>query len=170
MNNLVIFPIRRFWRDLPLASKIAVLVSLLVVLVILGLSALNIHRERVGYQEDLELQAALLMDTLPLTLRDQLYLMELDELQNVANEVGDNPNVTQFRVFSREAAAKVRITHAGMAHASEILHEVARHGLSYRELPVQIDYTEYSRAKGQSNLNAINILHDLVSARIRSVR
>jgi hypothetical protein len=75
-----------------------------------------------------------------------------------------------LRVFSREAAGKVRITHAGMAHASEILHEVARHGFSYEELPVQIDYTEYSRAKGQSNLNAINILHDLVSARIRSVR
>ena len=75
-----------------------------------------------------------------------------------------------LRVFSRDAASTVRITHAGMAHASEILHEVARHGLSYAELPVQIDYTEYSRAKGQSNLNAGNILHDLVSARIRSAR
>ena len=75
-----------------------------------------------------------------------------------------------LRVFSRDAASTVRITHAGMAHASEILHEVARHGLSYAELPVQIDYTEYSRAKGQSNLNAVNILHDLVSARIRSAR
>jgi methyl-accepting chemotaxis protein len=101
MNKLFIFPIRRFWRDLPLASKIALLASLLVVVVILGLSALNIQRERLGYQRDLELQATLLMDTLPLTLRDQLYLMELDELQNVANEVGSNPNVTQFRVFSR---------------------------------------------------------------------
>lgn len=75
-----------------------------------------------------------------------------------------------LRVLSRESAARVRITHAGMAHASEILHEIARHDFTYKEIPVQIDYTEYSRAKGQSNLNAINILHDLISARIRSVR
>ena len=75
-----------------------------------------------------------------------------------------------LRVLNRAAAAKIRITHAGMAHASEILHEVARHELSYEEIPVQIDYTEYSRAKGQSNLNAVNILHDLISARIRSAR
>ena len=75
-----------------------------------------------------------------------------------------------LRVFSRAAAEKIRITHAGMAHASEILHEVARNDFSYEEFPVQIDYTEYSRAKGQSNLNAVNILHDLITARIRSVR
>jgi hypothetical protein len=75
-----------------------------------------------------------------------------------------------LRVLSRAAAAKIRITHAGMAHASEILHEIARHDFRYEEIPVQIDYTEYSRAKGQSNLNAVNILHDLISARIRSVR
>ena len=75
-----------------------------------------------------------------------------------------------LRVLSRSAAAKIRITHAGMAHASEVLHEIARHKFVYKEVPVQIDYTEYSRAKGQSNLNAVNILHDLVSARIRSVR
>lgn len=75
-----------------------------------------------------------------------------------------------LRVLHRDAAAAIRITHAGMAHASEILHEIARNGFSYQEIPVQIDYTEYSRAKGQSNLNAVNILHDLISARIRSAR
>ena len=34
-----------------------------------------------------------------------------------------------------------------------------------REVPVQIDYTEYSLAKGQSSLNSINILVDLVIGR-----
>jgi signal transduction histidine kinase len=102
MKNLLISPIQRLWRDMPLASKIALLASLLVVLVILGLSSLNIQRERVGYREDLESQVTILMDTLPLTLRDQLYLMEVDELQDIATEISDNPDVTQFRVFSAE--------------------------------------------------------------------
>ena len=34
-----------------------------------------------------------------------------------------------------------------------------------REVPVQIHYTEYSLAKGQSSLNSINILLDLVIGR-----
>jgi hypothetical protein len=35
----------------------------------------------------------------------------------------------------------------------------------HREMPVQIHYTEYSLAKGQSSLNSINILFDLVIGR-----
>jgi glycosyltransferase involved in cell wall biosynthesis len=73
-----------------------------------------------------------------------------------------------LRVFSRNAAAQLRIRQPGMAHASEILSEVARLDFSYTELPVSISYTDYSQAKGQSNLNAINILHDLFTARIRN--
>jgi hypothetical protein len=37
--------------------------------------------------------------------------------------------------------------------------------MSIREVPVQIQYTDYSRAKGQSSLNSINILVDLVIGR-----
>lgn len=72
-----------------------------------------------------------------------------------------------LRVFSRTAAGSIRLRQAGMAHASEILGEVARLRMSYAEEPVTIRYTEYSRAKGQSSLNAFNILYDLVTSRLR---
>lgn len=75
-----------------------------------------------------------------------------------------------LRVLSRDAARQIRITHSGMAHASEILHEIARLRLTFTEVPVAIDYTDYSRAKGQSNLNAVNVLHDLFAARVRTRR
>jgi hypothetical protein len=55
-----------------------------------------------------------------------------------------------------------------MAHASEIEALIARHGLSWTEHPVTITYTDYSRAKGQSSLNAFNILYDLVAARLHA--
>jgi hypothetical protein len=54
-----------------------------------------------------------------------------------------------------------------MAHASEILAEIRRAGLSFVEVPVTILYTEYSRAKGQGLGNAVNILNELLLTRLQ---
>lgn len=72
-----------------------------------------------------------------------------------------------LRLLRADAAAAIRIRQNRMAHASEILEEIARHGLSYVEAPVVVRYTEYSRAKGQSGFGAFNILLDLLLARMR---
>lgn len=66
-----------------------------------------------------------------------------------------------LRVFNRAAAGQLRISMNGMAHASEIVSLLARSSWTVRELPVTIHYTEYSRSKGQSLINGINILFDL---------
>ena len=63
-----------------------------------------------------------------------------------------------LRGFSRRAAQHVRITLDRMAHASELIDQIHGSGLPYREVPVRIRYTEYSRAKGQSAFNALKIL------------
>ena len=68
-----------------------------------------------------------------------------------------------LRLFSRAAAARLQLTQNGMAHASEILSEVARLRLPYREAPVTVTYTEYSRSKGQSLWNSFNILWELIT-------
>lgn len=65
-----------------------------------------------------------------------------------------------FRAFSAEAARKITIRQNRMAHASEILTEIAAHRLRYEEVPVTIRYTEYSLQKGQKMSNSINILWD----------
>ncbi len=66
-----------------------------------------------------------------------------------------------LRVLNREAASRLRITMNGMAHASEIVAFLAGSGLRVTELPVEILYTAYSRAKGQSLMNGFNIVFDL---------
>jgi glycosyltransferase involved in cell wall biosynthesis len=71
-----------------------------------------------------------------------------------------------LRVLSRHAAVSLDLRLSGMAHASELLHQVAARGLTYREVPVSISYTDYSRAKGQSSLNALNIVYDLFVDRL----
>jgi glycosyltransferase involved in cell wall biosynthesis len=66
-----------------------------------------------------------------------------------------------LRIFTRHAAQQIRINQLGMAHASEILSEIARLGLRYVEIPTRVVYTEYTRRKGQRLGNSIKILTDL---------
>lgn len=70
-----------------------------------------------------------------------------------------------LRALSRKAASCLDLSQSGMAHASQIISQLRQHGMQIREVPVQIHYTEYSLAKGQSSLNSINILFDLLIGR-----
>ena len=67
-----------------------------------------------------------------------------------------------LRVLSRDAARKIRIRQDRMAHASEILSQIARLRLNWREHPVTITYSEYSLAKGQKISNSVRILEDML--------
>ena len=67
-----------------------------------------------------------------------------------------------LRAFNRDVASALQLRMSGMAHASEIVTAVGRAGFRYTEAPVTIVYSEYSKAKGQSLLNSVNILFDLI--------
>jgi len=54
-----------------------------------------------------------------------------------------------LRAFTRRAAERIDLRLDRMAHASELLDQIARSGLPYCEVPVHVRYTEYSTAKGQ---------------------
>lgn len=66
-----------------------------------------------------------------------------------------------LRVLARGPAEDLRITLNGMAHASELISYLGHSSWRVREVPVTIRYTDYSRAKGQSLVNGVNILFDL---------
>lgn len=71
-----------------------------------------------------------------------------------------------LRVFNRKVAESLNITMPDMAHASEIVHRIAEKNFKYKELPVTISYSEYSKAKGQPVINAVNISFDILLQRI----
>jgi hypothetical protein len=71
-----------------------------------------------------------------------------------------------LRALSRSAAERIRIRQNGMAHASEIIHEIRAHRLRWKEVPVTIVYSQYSMQKGQRVSNSLRILSDLVAGRI----
>ena len=67
-----------------------------------------------------------------------------------------------LRVLSMEALGFVRLEQNGMSHATEIVHQIAKSKLAWREYPVEVLYTDYSKSKGQSLWNSVNILIDLL--------
>ena len=67
-----------------------------------------------------------------------------------------------LRALSRDVVASLDLTQNRMAHASELVEQVGRRGWRCVEHPVEILYTDYSRAKGQSMWNSVNILTELL--------
>jgi len=67
-----------------------------------------------------------------------------------------------LRAMNRWAAASLHINQNGMAHATEILEQVVAMKAIYAEHPAVITYSPYAKAKGQSLLNSVNILVDLL--------
>lgn len=60
-----------------------------------------------------------------------------------------------FRAFSGRALATIDCRQDGMSYSSEVVDQVAEHSLRWVEVPVVIQYSEYSRAKGESNVKKI---------------
>lgn len=67
-----------------------------------------------------------------------------------------------LRVLSRHVLENVRITQNRMAHASELVDLIGGLKISWAEYPTHIVYTDYSKGKGQSLLNSVNILVELI--------
>jgi len=71
-----------------------------------------------------------------------------------------------FRAFSRHAATVITIKQGRMAHASEIIEQIEKHRLTFKEAPVSVRYTAYSLKKGQRISHSFGILWDLLLSRL----
>jgi glycosyltransferase involved in cell wall biosynthesis len=74
-------------------------------------------------------------------------------------QVSDTHN--GFRAMTARGARAIHLRQNRMAHASEVLQQIAASRLRYVEVPVSIDYTAYSLHKGQRVSDAMTILFDL---------
>lgn len=98
-------------------------------------------------------------DSVPFLRRQLLRLAVLYTRITTGLQVTDAHN--GIRMLSRKSAKLIEIKQNRMSHASEILSEIARHGLSYKEIPTKIRYTEYSLNKGQKIPDLLKILIEL---------
>ena len=67
-----------------------------------------------------------------------------------------------LRVISRDTLSRFSLKQNRMAHASEIVDIFSELKVNWAEYPTHIVYSEYSKAKGQSLLNSVNILVELL--------
>lgn len=67
-----------------------------------------------------------------------------------------------LRVLKREVVQRINLTQNRMAHASELVAQIGALKVRYGESPVHILYTDYSKTKGQSLWNSVNILAELI--------
>lgn len=63
-----------------------------------------------------------------------------------------------FRILNRRALDSISISYDGMAHATEILAEIHRHGLQHIEYPVKVVYHEYGRGLSEG----VRVVKDLL--------
>lgn len=71
-----------------------------------------------------------------------------------------------LRVFSNTALHTLKWKTYGYGFCSEMIWRAKQQQLAIREYPVKAIYTDYSKAKGQSNWNAVHIVRSLLKWRI----
>ena len=67
-----------------------------------------------------------------------------------------------LRGMTRATASLIQLKENRMAHATEILFIIRKSRLKFKEVPVTVTYTDYSKKKGQSVFNSVRIFFDLV--------
>lgn len=74
-----------------------------------------------------------------------------------------------FRAYSRYAAERIDTKTDRYEYDSEVIREIRKHKLKYREIPIEVRYTEYSKGKlqKQSFSNGVKTLYRMVFHIIR---
>lgn len=124
--------------------------------------AIRLVEELVSKELDVVFASRFLNDQSEVPLMKRLVLRGVTNVTRALTDVELSDAHNGLRALTVDASRKIQLTQNGMAHATQFVSLVLQGGLKYSELPVTILYTQYSRSKGQSMLNSINIALDLI--------
>lgn len=71
-----------------------------------------------------------------------------------------------MRAFSRKALKRMDLQAVGYEFCSEVVGEIKRHKLKFVEVPVEVIYSDYSKAKGQNWLNGVNLVTSMIAIKM----
>ena len=71
-----------------------------------------------------------------------------------------------MRAFNKKALKKMDFHSMGYEICSETLGEIKRNKLKLAEVPIEVIYSDYSKAKGQNWINGINVLTKMLTIKI----
>jgi len=124
--------------------------------------AIRLVEELASKELDVVFASRFLNDQSEVPLMKRLVLRGVTNVTRALTDVELSDAHNGLRALTVDASRKIQLTQNGMAHATQFVSLVLQGGLKYSELPVTILYTQYSRSKGQSMLNSINIALDLI--------
>ena len=124
--------------------------------------AIHLVEELASKELDVVFASRFLNDQSEVPLMKRLVLRGVTNVTRALTDVELSDAHNGLRALTVDASRKIQLTQNGMAHATQFVSLVLQGGLKYSELPVTILYTPYSRSKGQSMLNSINIALDLI--------
>jgi glycosyltransferase involved in cell wall biosynthesis len=115
---------------------------------------------------DIVLGSRFLGETVGASRFKRILLKAAVRFSNVTSGIRLTDAHNGLRVFNRHVADTLRITAPDMTHASEIIELIARNKYRFVEVAVTIDYSDYSVAKGQPAVNAVNIAVDTLLRKV----
>ncbi len=90
----------------------------------------------------------------------------LSLITNVLFGIRVTDSQSGLRVFSKRALSQLKWKTSGYEFCSEMLWRAKQLNLNIDEFPIKAIYTDYSKAKGQNNWNAFNIVKSLLRRRL----
>ena len=115
---------------------------------------------------DIVLGSRFLGEAQNISRKKKMMLQLAVKFSNLTTGVQLTDTHNGLRVFNRFTAENLNLKMPDFSHASEIIERIAEKKFKHEEVPVTIVYTDYSRAKGQSMINAVNISFDILMNRI----
>lgn len=94
--------------------------GILTVAAILVLTYTYTEREREYSQKDLSKQAEIVLETTAITMRDELYSLEIDELQDLAKKLDENHEITLFIAYDKNGKVLVDSTVPGLSFSQTV--------------------------------------------------
>jgi polyprenyl-phospho-N-acetylgalactosaminyl synthase len=119
---------------------------------------------------DILLGSRFLTATSDIPSRRRLLLRGALQVSRMTSRLELTDTHNGLRVLRRRVASELNLKMRWMAYASELEAAIRQRRWTYREFPVSVLYTDYSVAKGQRGINAVNIVLDLLIARVRLAR
>jgi glycosyltransferase involved in cell wall biosynthesis len=78
-----------------------------------------------------------------------------------------NDSQSGLRAFNKKSIQLINLETDGMEVSSEFFREIHKHKLTFTEVPINVIYTSYSKAKGQKLSNAPNVFFQLLLRLLR---
>lgn len=85
-----------------LATKLTLAMTSLVVIVVGGVTWLSVYRQQQNFYNELEQQAEILLNTLSVTVRDSLFKLDADFMEEIMEQLGEDEVLAAGRIYDKD--------------------------------------------------------------------